>query len=233
MKRTLFSPYLSPDGNQLRFSARVFETDANLKRDELLKKIRAELPSELGLAPEQFQLSGMLVLYNNLLQSLFQSQILSLGAVFGAILVMFIILFRSIKLALVAIAPNLIAAPMVLGLMGFLGIPLDIMTITIAAISIGIGVDNTIHYVLRFRDELPADGDYGNAMHRAHGAIGLALYYTTLTIALGFSIMTLSEFMPTIYFGLLTALAMTIALLANLMVLPILLKSFKPFGAQA
>jgi predicted RND superfamily exporter protein len=143
-------------------------------------------------------------------------------------MIMFTLLFRSIKLASIAIIPNLISAGMVLGLMGWLNIPLDIMTITIAAITIGIAVDDTIHYIHRFLTELPKDNDYIATMKRCHVSVGRAMYYTSITIIIGFSILALSSFTPTIYFGLLTGLAMAVALIANLTLLPILLIIFKP-----
>ena len=229
VKESLIVPYLSPDGNQLRFEVRVYESDVKLKRKALLEKIRSHLTEELGLSDDQVHLSGMLVLYNNMLQSLFRSQILTLGAVFLAILIMFFFLFRSVKLALIAIVPNLIPVPVVLGLMGWLDIPLNFMTITIAAISIGIGVDDTIHYVHRFGEEVVVDWDYQAAVRRSHGSIGRAMYYTTVTITIGFSILVLSKFVPTIYFGMLTALAMMTALAANFTVLPLLLERLKPY----
>jgi predicted RND superfamily exporter protein len=227
VKEALIDPYLSENGNQLRFSIRIYESDKSLQRQALLDKIRKHLTTELDLKPEQVNLSGMAVLYNNLLQSLFQSQILTIGAVFFAILIMFIILFRAIKLSIATIIPNMVAAGLILGLMGWIGIPLDIMTITIAAISIGIGVDDSIHYVHRFREEYAVDNDYWAAIKRSHRSIGHALYYTTVTVVLGFSILVLSNFIPTIYFGVLSGLAMTTALLANLMLLPVLIAKFK------
>ncbi len=233
VKESLIAPYLSPDGNQLRFEVRVYESDVKLKRQALLKKIRHHLTGALGLSDDQVHLSGMLVLYNNMLQSLFRSQILTLGAVFLAILVMFFFLFHSVKLALIAIVPNLVSVPLVLGLMGWLDIPLNFMTITIAAISIGIGVDDTIHYVHRFGEEVVVDWDYQAAVRRSHGSIGRAMYYTTVTITIGFSILVLSKFVPTIYFGMLTALAMMIALAANFTVLPLLLERLKPYGKKS
>ncbi|MBW2625471.1 MAG: RND family transporter [Deltaproteobacteria bacterium] len=233
IKQALIAPYLSEDGNQLRFSVRVYESDVNLKRQELLERIRLHLTRELGLSDDQVHLSGILVLYNNMLQSLFRSQILSLEAVFLAIFLMFLLLFRSVKLALIALVPNLVAVPLVLGLMGGLGIPLDFMTITIAAISIGIGVDDTIHYVHRFGKEVKVDWDYQAAVSRSHDSIGRAMYYTTVTITIGFSILILSKFVPTIYFGILTAFAMLIALLANFTVLPVLLVKLRPYGKKA
>lgn len=230
IKQALFTPYMSEDGNQLLFSIRVFESDPNLKREALLNKIRDYLTTELNLAPEQVNVTGMVVLYNNMLKSLFRSQILTIGAVFLAILFMFAILFRSIKMAVLAIIPNILAASMVLGLMGLAGIPLDMMTITIAAICIGIAVDDTIHYVHRFSEEFDQHNDYWKAIRLSHDSIGRAMYYTSLIITLGFSILALSNFVPTIYFGLLTGFAMIVALLANLTLLPLLIESFKPMG---
>ena len=230
IKKSLIAPYLSEDGNQLRFSIRVYESDPTLKREELLQKIRLHLTSELGLADEQVHLTNMLVLYNNLLQSLFKSQILTIGVVFIAILIMFAISFRNLKMAGLGIIPNIFSASMVLGLMGWLHIPLDIMTITIAAICIGIGVDDTIHYVHRFTEEFKKDKDYWASVKRSHSSIGRAMYYTTITITLGFSILALSNFIPSIYFGLLTGFSMLIALLANLTLLPLLIVRLTPFG---
>ena len=233
IKASLFTPYMSEDGNQLRYSIRVFESDPSLQREALIGKIRDHLTDGLGLQPEQVKVSGMLVLYNNMLQSLFQSQIMTLGVVFAAIMVMFMISFRSLKLALIAIIPNVIAALQVLGLMGWLGIPLDIMTITIAAIVVGIAVDNAIHYIHRFKDEFPQDGDYWAAIQRCHGSIGRAMYYTAVTIALGFLILSLSNFVPTIYFGVLTGFSMVVALIANLTLLQLLIVLFRPLGPNA
>jgi len=227
VRQSLIAPYLSADGNQLRFSIRLYESDKNLRRQELLDKIYYDLTGEYDLDPEQVTISGMAVLYNNLLQSLFRSQILTLGAVFGAILLMFIVLFRALRLSLAAIVPNIISAGLILGLMGWIGIPLDIMTITIAAINIGIGVDDSIHYIHRFRGEFLQDGNYWMAIRRCHNSIARAMYYTSVTVVLGFSILALSNFIPTIYFGILSGLAMITALIANLMLLPILIARFR------
>lgn len=228
IKESLFDPYMSDDGNQVRFAVRVFESDSSLQRSVLLKKIRRHLVNNIELSKDQVHLTGMLVLYNNMLQSLYGSQILTIGFVFLAIMLMFIILFRSIKLASIAIIPNMMSAGVVLGVMGWLNIPLDIMTITIAAITIGIAVDDTIHYIHRYLDEFSKDNDYIATMKRCHSSVGRAMYYTSITIIMGFSILVLSNFMPTIYFGLLTGLAMTVALVANLTLLPILLITLKP-----
>jgi hypothetical protein len=230
IRDTLFKPYMSEDGNQLRFSIRVVDSDPHLKRGELIKRIHRDLVDKLGLEEGQVHLTGMLVLYDNLLQSLFRSQILTLAVVFLAIGAMLLVLFRSWKLAAIGIVPTMTAATLILGTMGWLGIPLDIMTITIAAITIGIGVDNTIHYIHRVREEFALDGDYWAAVERSHGSVGRAIYYTSITVTLGFSILVLSNFIPTIYFGLLTGMAMLIALIANLTLLPLLIVQFKPLG---
>ena len=175
----------------------------------------------------------MLVLYNNMLQSLFRSQILTLGVVILALMGMFMILFKSLKIACIAILPNLLSIGVVLGVMGWLKIPLDMMTITIASISVGIAVDDTIHYIHRFKSEIAMESNYVGAMYRSHGSIGHAMFYTSVTIIIGFSILVLSNFIPSIYFGLLTGLAMFIALIASLTLWPQLLILFKPFGPEA
>ena len=228
VKSVIISPYISDDGDQLRFSIRVFESDKNLKRAELLDQIKADLVTKFDLKVEQISFSGMLVLYNNMLQSLFKSQIYTLGTVFFCILLMFILLYRNLLLSIITLVPNLVAATMVLGIMGWLKIPLDIMTITIAAICVGIAVDNSIHYVHRFKVEYAQCQDYQQAMLNSHASIGRAMYYTSITITLGFSILVLSNFIPSIYFGLLTGFSMVVALIANLTLLPLLLMQFKP-----
>jgi len=228
IKKTLFDPYMSEDGNQLRFVVRVYESDRSLRRNELINKIRHDLVEKLGLSDEQIHLTGMVVLYNNMLQSLFKSQILTIGVVFVAIMLLFIILFRSLLMATIAIIPNLFSAGMVLGMMGLMNIPLDIMTITIAAITIGIAVDNTIHYIHRFSDEITKDHDYAASIARCHNSIGRAMYYTSITVITGFSILVFSQFMPTIYFGVLTGFAMFVAIIADLALLPLILMIVKP-----
>jgi predicted RND superfamily exporter protein len=230
IKSSLFTPYMSEDGNQLRYSIRVFESDPSLKRAELLEKIQHDLVNKLDLEPSQVKLTGMLVLYNNMLQSLFRSQILTIGVVFLAIMLMFVMSFHSIRMALIAIIPNMVAALQVLGIMGWMNIPLDIMTITIAAIVIGIAVDNAIHYVHRFITEFETDRDYWATIGRCHDSIGRAMYYTTVTVTLGFTILALSNFIPTVYFGVLTAFSMLVALIANLTLLPLLIALVKPLG---
>ncbi len=229
---TVLTPFVSIDDNQTRFNVRVIESAPDLNRNELLQRIEAGVEEEFGFSDEQVRLTGILVMYNNVLQSLFQSQILTIGVVMFAIMLMFLTLFRSLYIAVLCIIPNAIAAALVLGIMGWLNIPLDIMTITIAAISVGIGVDNTIHYMHRFKREFPRIGNYRQTMFFCHNSIGRAMYFTSMTIVAGFSILALSNFIPTIVFGLLTSFAMLVALTGSLTLLPQLLITFKPLGPE-
>ena len=229
-KELLLDPYIDEKNNQARITMRVNETQGELNRQELLERIRSYAINDAGFTEEQVNFTGILVLYNNMLQSLFHSQIMTMGTVFLGIMTMFMILFRSISISLIAILPNFLAAGVVLGGMGIAGIPLDMMTITIAAITVGIGVDHAIHYITRFKREFEVDRDYIASMHRAHASIGRALFYTAITIIMGFSILALSNFIPSVYFGLLTALAMLAALLGSMTLLPKLILIFKPLG---
>ena len=230
VKEQLIDPYISIDDNEARINMRILDSLHDLRRKQFLEKIDADLRNELGLTDDEFQVSGMMVLYNNMLQSLFTSQIETLGVVMLGIALMLLVLFRSFSLAVIGILPNILAAGIILGLMGILDIPLDMMTITIAAITIGIAVDNSIHYIYRFREERPGKPDYISTLYYCHANIGRAVFYTAITIIIGFSILVVSNFIPTIYFGLLTALAMFIALLAALTLLPKLILIFRPFG---
>ena len=230
VNNTLVSPYFNREKDQARISVRAMETSQSLRRDKFLRELRETLIAELEIDAERIQFTSLLVLYNNVLQSLFKSQILTLSVVFVAIGLMFWLLFRSLSLALLALAPNMLAAGLVLGIMGLAGIPLDIMTITIAAIVVGIGVDDCIHYIYRFREEFALDQNYHAAMHRSHASIGRAMYYTTLTVIVGFSLLTVSNFNPSLYFGVLTDVAMVAAVAGALLLLPKLILVFKPFG---
>ncbi|MCP4745114.1 MAG: RND family transporter [Desulfobacteraceae bacterium] len=231
-KQMILAPFVSFENNEARFSIRIKDSFKSLKRNALLKRIKYDLVHKLNLEPEDVRLAGTMVLYNNMLQSLFASQIKTLGFVACALMIMFLVLFRSVKVAFIAIFPNLLSAGFVLAVMGWMNIPLDMMTITIAAISIGIAVDDTIHYIYRFREEIKTDGDYYRAMHRSHASIGNAMYYTSVIIIIGFSILALSNFWPTIYFGLFTGMAMFVALVAALTLLPQLIVLLKPFGPR-
>ena len=219
VKEALLDPYLSPEADQTRLTMRLIESAPTLKRKELIERIQRYLVDEMGFAEPTVHPTGMALLYSHLLHSLYRSQILTMGTVFVSILLMFIMLFRRISLAIVAILPNLLAACAVLGLMGWWGIPLDIMTITIAAITVGIAVDHAIHYIHRFQVEFGKHQTYRETIVACHGSIGRAIYYTALTITVGFSILAFSNFIPTIYFGLLTGFAMMVALMSNLTLL--------------
>lgn len=230
VKKDLVEPYVSIENNEARFLARIVDSEPDLRRKELLDTIRSDLVNKLHFKEQNIIVSGLLVLYNNMLQSLFSSQIKTIGVVLLGIAIMFLVLFRSIALSIIGILPNLLGAAVVLGIMGWAEIPMDMMTITIAAITIGIAVDNGIHYIYRFREEYTLNGSYVETLYICHSNIGRAVFYTTMTIIFGFSILVLSNFIPTMYFGVLTATAMFIALLAALTVLPRMILLWKPFG---
>ena len=230
IKSEIIDPYISIKDNEARISLRIIDSQENLRRNDLIKKINYDLKNEFNLDESEYKLAGVLILFNNLLQSLFKSQILTLGLVMIGILAMFVVLFRNIKLALIGVVPNFIAAFFILGIIGLLGIPLDMMTITIAAITIGIAVDNSIHYIYRFKEEFKKIKNYEKTMNECHATVGVAILNTSITIVFGFSILVLSKFIPTIYFGLFTGLAMLLAMISVLTLLPSLILMFKPFG---
>ena len=232
VKKNLIDPYVSIGDNEARLLARIVDSRPDLRRKELLETVRRDLVDVLGYDEADVTVSGLLVLYNNMLQSLFASQIKTIGVVMLGIAVMFLVLFRSVVLSVIGILPNLLGAAAVLGFMGWARIPLDMMTVTVAAIAVGIAVDNGIHYIYRFREEYALNGDYLKTLYVCHRTIGKAVFYTTMTIVFGFSILMLSNFIPTIYFGVLTGAAMFIALLAALTVLPLLILAWKPFGRE-
>jgi predicted RND superfamily exporter protein len=230
IKTDIIDPYISIEDNEARISLRIIDSQENLRRNDLINKINFDLENELGIEKDQYKLAGVLILFNNLLQSLFKSQILTLGLVMIGIFAMFMILFRNIKLSLIGVVPNFIAAFFILGIIGLLGIPLDMMTITIAAITIGIAVDNSIHYIYRFKEEFSKINNYKETLTTCHSTVGAAILNTSITIVFGFSILVLSKFIPTIYFGVFTGLAMLLAMISVLTLLPSLILVFKPFG---
>ena len=232
IKKEIISPYISVENDEARISVRIKDSLEDLRRNDLIKQINKELNTKVGLGTEEFRLAGVVILFNNLLQSLFKSQILTLGVVMLGISAMFYILFRNSILSLIGVAPNFIAAFFILGIIGLLEIPLDMMTITIAAITIGIAVDNSIHYIYRFREEFEKIKDYNQTVDRCHGTVGVAILNTSITIVFGFSILVLSNFIPTIYFGVFTGIAMLLALISVLTLLPKLILVLKPFGPE-
>ena len=231
IKKEIVSPYISVEKDEARISVRIKDSLKNLRRNDLINKINKDLSSKLGFEKDEYKLAGVLILFNNLLQSLFKSQILTLGIVMLGIFAMFFILFRNITLSLIGIVPNFIAAFFILGIIGLMGIPLDMMTITIAAITIGIAVDNSIHYIYRFREEYDKIKDYNKTLDRCHNTVGIAILNTSITIVFGFSILILSNFIPTIYFGVFTGIAMLLAMISVLTLLPKLLLIYKPFDS--
>ena len=230
IKTEIIDPYLSIKDNEARISLRIIDSQENLRRNDLINKINFDLKNKIGLDANEYKLAGVLILFNNLLQSLFKSQILTLGLVMIGIFSMFVILFRNVKLSLIGVVPNFIAAFFILGIIGLLGIPLDMMTITIAAITIGIAVDNSIHYIYRFKEEFRNIKNYDKTLKVCHSTVGVAILNTSITIVFGFSILVLSKFIPTIYFGIFTGLAMLLAMISVLTLLPSLILMVKPFG---
>ena len=230
IKKDIIDPYISIENNEARISLRIIDSQEGLRRNDLIKKINYDLKNKLNLNEDEFKLAGVLILFNNLLQSLFKSQILTLGLVMIGIFAMFMVLFRNIKLSLIGIVPNFIAAFFILGIIGLLEIPLDMMTITIAAITIGIAVDNSIHYIYRFKEEFLKNKDYINTLKICHSTVGVAILNTSITIVFGFSILVFSNFIPTIYFGVFTGIAMLLAMISVLTLLPSLILISKPFG---
>ena len=232
IKKEIVSPYISVDDDEARIAVRIKDSLENLRRNDLINKIDRELNTKLKLDKEEYKLAGVLILFNNLLQSLFKSQILTLGIVMLGIFAMFLILFRNIALSLIGVVPNFIAAFFILGIIGLMRIPLDMMTITIAAITIGIAVDNSIHYIYRFKEEFKKINNYTKTLDRCHSTVGIAILNTSITIVFGFSILVFSNFIPTIYFGVFTGIAMLLAMISVLTLLPKLLLIYRPFGEE-
>ena len=228
IKKEIIDPYISIKDNEARISLRIQDSEKGLRRNDLIKKINFDLKNKIGLEEDEYKLTGVLILFNNLLQSLFKSQILTLSFVMVGIFFMFLILFKNLKLSLIGVVPNFIAAFFILGIIGLLKIPLDMMTITIAAITIGIAVDNSIHYIYRFKEEFAQNGNYETTLKLCHSTVGIAILNTSITIVFGFSILILSNFIPTIYFGIFTGLAMLLAMISVLTLLPSLLLIIKP-----
>ncbi|MFB1008617.1 MAG: MMPL family transporter [Sulfurospirillum sp.] len=229
-KKILISPYVNIEHDEARFVIRVVDSMKDLRRNELLQTIQTELHTKVGLETENYNLVGMMVLYNNMLQSLFSSQISTLGLAVLSLGGMFLFLFRSLKIAILAMTVNMVPISVIFGIMGFANIPLDMMSITIASIALGITVDNTIHYYYRFREELKIDGDYIASMHRAHGTIAFGMFYYSLATIVGFLVMVTSNFIPTLIFGLLTVIVLIVAIVSDLLFSPFLVVFFKPFG---
>ena len=227
-KEQILKPHISEESDQIRIVARIKETTIGLNRNQLINDLNNDLIKNFNFDQEDFYFTGTFSLYNNLLQSLFESQIKTITSVFVIIFVLFLFIFRSASIALIAVLPNVIPSLLILGVMGLANIPLDIMTITIAAIAIGIGIDNAVHYISRFQNEFLKDGDYLSSMYRTHNTIGISMFYTAATVAIGFLVLILSHFTPSIYFGIFMAIAMLSAVIVNLTLLPKLLIIFKP-----
>jgi hypothetical protein len=229
IKKSIVTPYVSIENNEARISLRIIDSNPNLNRKELLIKIQKDLEEKLKLNKDEFKITGILVIFNNLLQSLFDSQIKTLGITFAGIFILLLILFKSLSWSIVAAIPNFTAALFILGSLGLFNIPLDMMTITIASITVGIAIDNSIHYIYRFREEYKLNKNYKKTIEICHKSVGKAIVNASLTIVFGFSILIFSNFIPSIYFGIFTGLAMLTAMTLVLTLMPQLIAIIKPF----
>ena len=223
-REDLVGSFFNEELQEVRFNVWIQDLTPGLNRAEFLEQVRTDL-ADIGVSEDSYQLTNLFMLYQQIMQKLFDSQIKTLGLVYIAITLMFMLIFRSVKIALVAIVPNIISTAAIFGVMGWAGLPLDLMTITIAAIVMGIAVDDTIHYIHRYLEERESN-DAEAAIDNTHRSVGMAVLYTSVLIAAGFSMLAFSDFVPSVIFGLLTALAMIMALLADLCLLPVLLKKF-------
>jgi uncharacterized protein len=223
-REDLVGSFFNEELQEVRFNIWIQDLTPGLNRAEFLEQVRTDL-ADIGVAEDSYQLTNLFMLYQQIMQKLFDSQIKTLGLVYIAITLMFMLIFRSVKIALVAIVPNIISTAAIFGVMGWAGLPLDLMTITIAAIVMGIAVDDTIHYIHRYLEERESNVAEV-AIDNTHRSVGMAVLYTSVLIAAGFSMLAFSDFVPSVIFGLLTALAMIMALLADLCLLPVLLKRF-------
>ncbi|CAN1607689.1 COG1033 Predicted exporters of the RND superfamily [Candidatus Pelagibacterales bacterium] len=229
IKKSIVTPYVSIENNEARISLRIIDSNPNLNRKELLIKIQKDLEEKLKLNKDEFKITGILVIFNNLLQSLFDSQIKTLGITFAGIFILLLILFKSLSWSIVATIPNFTAALFILGSLGLFDIPLDMMTITIASITVGIAIDNSIHYIYRFREEFKINKNYKKTIEICHKSVGKAIVNASITIVFGFSILIFSNFIPSIYFGIFTGLAMLTAMTLVLTLMPQLIAIIKPF----
>lgn len=223
----LVGAYFSEQGNTFRISTRIQDTTEGLNRQQFMDQLNNDLQA-VGLEKDQYQLTSLFVLYQDILSRLFDSQIKTLGIVYAVLAVVLFAIFRSLKVMLIALLPNVLTTLGILGVIGWAGISLDIMTITIAAIAMGIAVDDTIHFLHSYLQGMKsADGNTAAAgSASAYGHSGLAILFTSTIIATGFSLFGFSDFLPSVYFGLLTALAMLLALFTDLTLLPALLNRF-------
>ena len=221
----LTGAYFSPEQNKLRIAVRIQDTTSGLDRESFLKQLKSDL-NKVGVEDSNYTLTSLFVLYQDILSRLINSQVMTLGIVYGALFLVLLAVFRRFGVALIAMIPNVLTTLGILGIIGWLGIPLDIMTITIAAIAMGIAVDDTIHFVhayLRGTDESGNDNRAESGARAAFGHTSMAMTFTTLIITVGFSLFAFSDFLPSVYFGLLTAGAMFMAWLSDVTLLPAML----------
>jgi predicted RND superfamily exporter protein len=173
------------------------------------------------------RVTGPTVLVTNLVDTLLASQIESLALASGVVFCMVAVLFRSLRVGLLAMLPNLLPILFNLGLMGWVGIPLDTATAMISAVAIGIAVDDTVHILAGYQHELAGGATIPQALRRVYVVKGRAVVYTSLILCAAFGLVMVSNFLPTAHFGALSALTMISALVADLLFLPALLLTTK------
>lgn len=229
----LLSGFLDDSEQRLRITARIIDSTPDLNRNELIIQIENMLTAELANTDIQYQVSGLGVLYNNLLQSLFSSQIRSLAFVLGVVFITLLILFRSIFTSLAVLMVPVCSVGVILSIMSALNIPLDIMTITIAAISVGMSVDYGIHFAWRLKEEMKSNNlkkfdaqllgktvQYSSFEKETFLTTGKAIIITGATIIVGFFVFLFSNFNPTILFGIFSATAIFVSVVVTFTFLP-------------
>ena len=219
--KDLLSDFISEDQRSARITIRTIDSFDGINRNQLFQDIDSFLSEELADKDIQYKISGLAVLYNNLLQSLYSSQIKTISLVFAAIFLMLIILFRSFLNALFIIVVPAFSVGVVFSLMSIMSIPLDIMTITIASISVGMSVDYSIHFAWRYLQERKKSKE--NSEKETIYSTGRAILITGWTIIVGFLIFMFSNFNPTVLFGIFSALAILVSMAMSFRFLPILL----------
>ncbi len=230
LRQDLFGDYYAQGVHQTRISTRIADTTEGLNREAFINELRQNM-ADLGVSEEDYEFTNLFVLYQDILARLVDSQLKTIIIVYAAIAIVLLAVFKSLKVALICLVPNAIATALIMGLMGWAAIPLDLMTLTIAAVAMGISIDDTIHFTHRYLERI--ETGKGEPIEDTFLSVGYALVYTTIVIAVGFSALMFSNFVPSVLFGLLTSVAMLLALATDLSVLPVLLKRFVPHKNKA
>ncbi|MBT6157175.1 MAG: MMPL family transporter, partial [Planctomycetaceae bacterium] len=218
----LISGFWNREQNVFRIVVQTGQiTGAKAKR-ELIETIEARARERFPTA----RTAGVDILLTYMVESLLTDQWITFSLAIAAILVMMMIAFRDWQLGLIALIPNAAPILIVVGVMGWAGLKINMATAMLASVSMGLAVDFSIHYLYRFRHELRAGKDVGEALRDAHGSVGLAMVLANVALIAGFSTLTISAFIPTVHFGILVSVAMAGGLAGNLIALPLLLRLY-------